>query len=120
MGWEIYERTHSSLALGLVGLTAFVPQVLMTLPAGHVADTRERKRVIILMQGVLALHVAGPGVGFVAARPVAVDVYLPFRGGRGADFFLVGQRLVSAAIGGARRISPARSTGRPARFNSPP
>jgi len=30
----------------MVGLTAFVPMVLMTLPAGHVADTRERKSVI--------------------------------------------------------------------------
>jgi MFS family permease len=54
VGWELYERTHSSLLLGLVGLTAFVPMVLMTLPAGHVADTRERKKVIITMQAVLA------------------------------------------------------------------
>jgi MFS family permease len=55
VGWEIYERTHSSLALGLIGLTIYVPQVAMTLPAGHVADTRERRRVIIFMQAVLAL-----------------------------------------------------------------
>ncbi|HEY3863163.1 MAG TPA: MFS transporter [Verrucomicrobiae bacterium] len=54
VGWEIYDRTHSSLLLGLVGLTAFIPMVLTTLPAGHMADTRERKRIIIYMQGVLA------------------------------------------------------------------
>jgi MFS family permease len=59
VGWELYERTHSSLALGLVGLTAFLPMVVMTLPAGHVADTRERKKVIILMQGALALTSLG-------------------------------------------------------------
>jgi MFS family permease len=59
VGWEIYERTHSSLLLGMVGLTAFVPMVLMTLPAGHVADTRERKRVIISMQAVLACTTTG-------------------------------------------------------------
>jgi MFS family permease len=59
VGWELYERTHSSLLLGLVGLTAFVPMVLMTLPAGHVADTRERKRVIISMQAVLACTTTG-------------------------------------------------------------
>ena len=51
--WEIYERTHDPLLLGFVGLTAFVQMVLMTLPAGHVADTMERKRVIITMQAVL-------------------------------------------------------------------
>ncbi len=59
VGWELYERTHSSLALGLVGLTAYLPMVVMTLPAGHVADTRERKQVIILMQGAMALTSLG-------------------------------------------------------------
>src|SRR5208282_6564395 len=54
VGWEIYERTGSSLALGLVGLTAFLPQVVMTLPAGYVADRWERKKVIIAMQAVMA------------------------------------------------------------------
>ena len=55
VGWELYERTGSAMALGLVGLMAFLPMVLMTLPAGHLADTRERKKVIIAMQGLLAL-----------------------------------------------------------------
>src|SRR5580700_7483371 len=59
IGWELYERTHSPLALSFVGLTAFLPMVVMTLPAGHVADTRERKRVIVLMQGALALTSLG-------------------------------------------------------------
>ena len=59
VGWELYERTHSPLLLGCVGLTAFVPQVLMTLPAGHVADTRDRKSVIIAMQGVMACMALG-------------------------------------------------------------
>jgi MFS family permease len=59
VGWEVYERTGSSLALGLLGLTIFLPMVLMTLPSGHVADTRERKKVIIAMQGVLALTSLG-------------------------------------------------------------
>lgn len=53
VGWELYDRTHSALSLGLVGLTQFLPMVLMTLPAGHVADTRNRKHVILLMQAVL-------------------------------------------------------------------
>ena len=54
VGWELYERTGSSMALGLVGLTQFLPMVLATLPAGHVADTRNRKHVIIAMQVLLA------------------------------------------------------------------
>jgi MFS family permease len=71
VGWELYERTHSSLLLGFVGLTAFVPMVLMTLPAGHVADTRERKKVIIAMQAVLAC--TSLGLAFISWKqePVA-------------------------------------------------
>jgi MFS family permease len=54
VGWELYERTHSALALGLVGLTQILPMVLFTLPAGHVADNYDRKRVIVLMNLVVA------------------------------------------------------------------
>src|ERR1035441_326527 len=42
VGWELYERTHSALALGLVGLTQMMPMLLFTLPAGHVADNHDR------------------------------------------------------------------------------
>src|SRR6058998_552815 len=48
VGWELYERTHSALALGLVGLTQMAPMIVFTLLAGHVADNYNRKRVILL------------------------------------------------------------------------
>ena len=70
VGWELYERTHSPLALSFVGLTTFLPQVAMTLPAGHVADTRERRKVIILMQAALAL--TSFGLAFVSWKEMAV------------------------------------------------
>src|SRR5260370_26077369 len=54
VGWELYERTNSALALGLVGLTQMVPMVLFTLPAGHVADNYDRKRIILAMTFVIA------------------------------------------------------------------
>jgi MFS family permease len=54
VGWELYERTHSALALGLVGLTQMLPMVLFTLPAGHVADNYDRQRIIVLMTLVIA------------------------------------------------------------------
>jgi len=70
IGWEIYERTHSSLLLGLIGLTAFVPMVLVTLPAGHVADTRERKHIIIAMQALLAC--TSLGLAFISWKQAPV------------------------------------------------
>src|SRR5712691_3919029 len=54
VGWELYERTHSPLMLGFVGLTQMVPMLLFTLPAGHTADSYDRKRIIVAMTFVLA------------------------------------------------------------------
>jgi MFS family permease len=59
VGWELYERTHSPLNLGLVGLTNIVPMFLFTLPAGHLADTLNRKRIIVAMTSVMAMASAG-------------------------------------------------------------
>lgn len=51
--WEIWLRTHSTFALGLVGLVQVVPIILLSLPGGHIADQYNRKRIVIVMQGVL-------------------------------------------------------------------
>ncbi len=59
VGWELYERTHAALALGLVGLTNVVPMFLFTLPAGHFADHHDRKRIMVLTTGVMALASVG-------------------------------------------------------------
>src|SRR5437867_13312780 len=48
--WEIYARTHSATALGLVGLVIAVPVVALSLPAGHLADRFSRKHIILVSQ----------------------------------------------------------------------
>src|SRR5947209_16445891 len=57
--WEIYARTHSATALGLVGLVIAVPVVALSLPAGHLADRFSRKRIILVSQIFSALASAG-------------------------------------------------------------
>ena len=59
VGWDLYERTNSTLALGFVGLTQIIPLLLLTLPAGHVADQRERRGIILWMQIMTAAATAG-------------------------------------------------------------
>jgi MFS family permease len=55
VGWELYERTRDPLSLGLVGLVEIVPVLLLALPAGHVADRRDRKWVVVAaMSGIAA------------------------------------------------------------------
>lgn len=55
LGWELYERTSSPLALGFVGLVQVVPVILLALPAGHWADHHNRKRIVLMTQMVLVL-----------------------------------------------------------------
>lgn len=59
IGWELYERTGSALALGIVGLVQIVPVVLLSLPAGHIADQFNRKYIVIAAQFVLAFGSLG-------------------------------------------------------------
>jgi MFS family permease len=55
IGWELYERTHSALALGLVGLVQVLPVIFLALLAGQVADQFDRRRIVLITQGALAL-----------------------------------------------------------------
>lgn len=58
LAWHVYDLTGSAWDLGLVGLFQFVPALLMTLPAGHLADRWHRGRIFavcLLTQAVVAL-----------------------------------------------------------------
>lgn len=61
IAWELWLRTHSAFALGLVGLVQVVPVILLSLPAGHVADQYNRRRIVLISQlstGLCALGLA--------------------------------------------------------------
>ena len=57
VGWQIYEMTSSPMQLGLVGLMQFIPQFALVLVAGHVVDQHDRKRIMLVAQGVEAVAV---------------------------------------------------------------
>jgi MFS family permease len=62
LGWQMYDLTSSAWDLGLVGLCQFVPSLLMTLPAGHLADRWHRGRIFagsLLVQAAVAIVLAG-------------------------------------------------------------
>ncbi len=49
VGWEITLRSAKpALALGMVGLIGALPVILLALPAGHLADSVDRKRLTML------------------------------------------------------------------------
>ena len=46
VGWDVYERTGSAMALAWVGLAQFIPVLVFFLPAGQAADRYDRRRVV--------------------------------------------------------------------------
>jgi MFS family permease len=70
VGWELYKRTHSALALGFVGLTQMMPMIFFTLPAGHLADNRDRRQIILAMTILAGLASLGLTVVSSLRAPV--------------------------------------------------
>lgn len=50
LGWHLYKLTHSALSLGYLGLVLFLPQVLLVLVVGQVADRYNRRKIILITQ----------------------------------------------------------------------
>lgn len=89
INWHTYELTGSALALGGLGLARLVPIVFFSLWGGVVADTRNRRKVMMVTQSVMmtTAFVLGIvtilgivnlwwiyGVGFVNAAAAAFDL----------------------------------------------
>lgn len=53
--WEIYQWTKSATALGLVGLLNVIPLLILSLPAGSLADRYDRRKIIAWGAGLGAL-----------------------------------------------------------------
>ncbi|TWB24800.1 putative MFS family arabinose efflux permease [Nitrospirillum amazonense] len=66
-GWAIYDRTGSTMNLGLIGLAQFLPSVGLVLVTGHAADRLDRRLIITICVGVEAAAMAMTGV--VLASP---------------------------------------------------
>ncbi|MBU6510122.1 MAG: MFS transporter, partial [Gammaproteobacteria bacterium] len=58
VGWQIYALSHRTLDLGLIGLAQFLPSLLLMLPAGHLADRYERRRILLAAEWLQALALA--------------------------------------------------------------
>ena len=75
MGWQVYEITHDTLALGLIGLAEAVPFLLLTLFGGYAADRRDRRMLSLLS---MALLLVGAALLLVLSYRPALRVAWPF------------------------------------------
>jgi MFS family permease len=59
VGWRIYEITHNPLAIGLIGLSEFLPAFCLALYAGHIIDKSDKRRLLLRTTSLYLLCVAG-------------------------------------------------------------
>ena len=63
VSWQIFQRTQSNYAVGMVGLVQVLPVISLALFAGHVADRMNRKYLVMMA----LLVVAAASVGLTVA-----------------------------------------------------
>lgn len=75
IGWQIFQLRHQPLDLGLVGLVLFLPQLILALPAGVLADRADRRIIVMASSFTEALGLAG-FIALVLLRTHSVWIYL--------------------------------------------
>jgi len=93
--FQIWQLTHSTLALGLFSLTELVPLLTLTLVGGAVADAFDRRRMVLVTETLQAFGIAGLLVNAALPHPSIVAVFL---------FATVVAACFSAGIGGMRSL----------------
>lgn len=76
VGWQVYDLTRDPLDLGLVGLSQFLPSLLLVVVTGAISDRFSRRGIMGVCMAVMALAAGGlilltmqdePHVGFIFA-----------------------------------------------------
>jgi MFS family permease len=76
VSWLVYQITHSAFALGLIGLTAFLPPFCLALVTGHVADIFDRRRIIIICNAAYCLLAMGLMIFVWSGAQIVWPVFL--------------------------------------------
>jgi MFS family permease len=83
VGWWIYNLTNAPIAIGIVGLSEFIPAVSLALYAGHIIDLSEKRRLMLTgvslyaLAALLLLILSSSLVsGHLKPQVVAIFIYL--------------------------------------------
>lgn len=104
VGWQLYELTHSKLALGLVGLVQAAPAIALALFAGHVVDKTEPLSVyknmlrLSALSALMLLAVSGGGLGLSVSARVAWIYAASFVSGVGGGFSIPARGALMARL----------------------
>ena len=76
LSWWVYQRTHSALALGLVGGVGQLPALLLAPLAGALVDRWDRQRLLVVTQLLAMLQALGLAWLVLAGRATLWPVLL--------------------------------------------
>lgn len=76
VAYQLYQLTHSPLSLGLVGLFRFLPILLSSLLAGQLADSRDRRRLMLVTQGTMLVNASAMAVLTLSGRTTPTAIYV--------------------------------------------
>ncbi len=75
VGWQVYALTGSPLALGLVGLTQFLPMLALTLLVGVVADRHDRRSIARICQGLMGVVLLMLAVASLTGHLAVIGIF---------------------------------------------
>ncbi|HWV34061.1 MAG TPA: MFS transporter, partial [Thermomicrobiales bacterium] len=111
VGWELYLRTNSALALGLVGLVQIIPNVLMAIPAGQFVDRHDHKRIATAAASLNAVAALILAILSAVEGPLVVIYFCLFLIGIGRVFRSPTQGTLLAAVVPASEYGNASAWG---------
>jgi MFS family permease len=85
VGWQIYDLTHDVLWLGIIGLAEVIPQVSISLFAGHYIDLWNRHKIVnyttlLLILGSLILLIYSGNAVYFSEKfgiiPIFITIFL--------------------------------------------
>lgn len=74
--YQVFRMTHSSLDVGLVSLAQLVPLLVFSMVGGVVADSHDRRRILIATELLMALTSAGLAVNGGVRHPALWPLFL--------------------------------------------
>lgn len=70
IGWDVYERTGQEMSLAWVALMQAIPMLVLTLPAGVLADRVDRRKIMLV--GMLGTTLTSVGLGLLSGAQASV------------------------------------------------
>jgi hypothetical protein len=117
--YQVYELTHSSFQVGAVSVVQLIPLVVGSLVGGAIGDAVDRRTLMIVSTGLLALTSGALAVNSLVADPSLLAIYLVSAVAAALNGFVSTARL--ASIPALVDSTPsARSSSRSAPSSVPP